>query len=99
MVVLVHGDAEVASWPLPMRGRPDLSLVDALARLQLAAGRLGCSIRLRGACSELWELLDLVGMAQFIGRIGALVVEVSGQPKCAEEVRVQEVVIPGDPVA
>jgi hypothetical protein len=101
-VVLLHGGAEVASWPLPMEGRPDVSLVDELARLQLAAGRLGCSIRLRGACSEVsdvLDLLDLVGLAQVIGRIGGLVVEVSGEPEGGEEVRVEEGVERGDPVA
>jgi hypothetical protein len=45
--------------------------VDELARLQLAAGRLGCSIRLRGACVELRELLDLVGLSDLLlGDIG-----------------------------
>jgi hypothetical protein len=37
-------------------------LVDGLARLQLSALRLGCSVRLRGACPELRGLLDLVGL-------------------------------------
>jgi hypothetical protein len=101
-VVLVHGGAEVASWPLPTQGRADVSLVDELARLQLAARRLGCSIRLRGACSEVsdvLDLLDLVGLAEIIGRIGGLVVEVSGEPKGGEEVGVEERVERGDPVA
>ena len=100
-MVLVRGGAEVASWPLPTEGRPDVSLVDELARLQLAAGRLGCSIRLRGACSELsdvLDLLDLVGLAQVIGRIGGLDAEVTGEPERGEEVRVEESVERGDPV-
>ncbi|MEV6397785.1 STAS domain-containing protein [Streptomyces sp. NPDC051907] len=41
----------------------NLTAVDALARLQLTARRLGCRIRLRNAGAELRLLLDLVGLA------------------------------------
>jgi anti-anti-sigma regulatory factor len=41
---------------------PDLHTVDALARAQLAAWRLGLVLRLRGANSELEDLLDLCGL-------------------------------------
>ena len=58
-VVLVRGQAELASWPLTGDGCPDLSVVDALARMQLAARRAGCAIRVRDACPELSELLGL----------------------------------------
>jgi len=61
-VVLRRGDVDVASWPLPFCGRPDMAVVDQLARLQLEARRLGCSIRLRNACAELVELLELSGL-------------------------------------
>ena len=61
-VVLTRGDAEVATWPLPSCGRPDMEIVDQLARLQLEAQRLGCSIRLRHVCRELVELLELAGL-------------------------------------
>jgi hypothetical protein len=66
-VVLVFGDIAVASWPLEIRGRPDLRLVDELARLQLAARRVGCGIRLRGTCPELSSLLVLTGLAEVVG--------------------------------
>jgi ABC-type transporter Mla MlaB component len=36
--------------------------VDALARLQLAAGRLGCTVRLRNASPGLRELVALMGL-------------------------------------
>jgi hypothetical protein len=65
-VVLVRGDAEVACWPLPAGQNPDLRVVDQLARLQLAAGRLGCSLRLRGAPSQLLELIDLAGLSDIV---------------------------------
>jgi hypothetical protein len=66
-VVLVLGDTPVASWPLALPGRPDLGVVDELARLQLAARRVGYSIRLRHACPELAELLVLTGLAEVVG--------------------------------
>jgi len=65
-VVLVRGDAELACWPLPAGQNPDLWVVDQLARLQLAARRLGCSLRLRGAPSQLRELLGLAGLSDIL---------------------------------
>ena len=41
---------------------PDAVTADALARLQLAAGRRGCQVRLRGASRELLELLAFMGL-------------------------------------
>lgn len=41
---------------------PDAVTVDALARLQLAARRYGCRVRLRHASDELLELVDFMGL-------------------------------------
>ncbi|MEO8897302.1 MAG: hypothetical protein ABI352_06915 [Candidatus Dormibacter sp.] len=41
---------------------PDAVTVDALARLQLAAHRHGCQVRLCGASDELRDLVALVGL-------------------------------------
>ena len=41
---------------------PDAVTVDALARLQLAAQRHGCKVRLRHASSDLLELVALMGL-------------------------------------
>jgi ABC-type transporter Mla MlaB component len=41
---------------------PDAVTVDALARLQLAARRRGCQVRLRDASSELLELVAFMGL-------------------------------------
>ena len=41
---------------------PDAVTVDALARLQLAARRRGCSVRLRGASGQLRELVAFMGL-------------------------------------
>jgi ABC-type transporter Mla MlaB component len=40
----------------------DCVTVDALARLQLAAKRHSCSVRLRGASDELLELVTFMGL-------------------------------------
>ena len=41
---------------------PDAVTVDALARLQLAARRNGCKVRLRHASDELLALVELMGL-------------------------------------
>ena len=41
---------------------PDAVTVDALARLQLAARRHGCRVRLRRASAELTELVAFMGL-------------------------------------
>jgi hypothetical protein len=45
---------------------PDAATVDALARLQLDARRLGHELRLTHPSSELVELLDLVGLSEVL---------------------------------
>jgi ABC-type transporter Mla MlaB component len=40
----------------------DAVTVDALARLQLAARRHGCQVRLRGASGDLVELVSFMGL-------------------------------------
>ena len=45
---------------------PDAVTVDALARLQLAARRYGCQVRLRNASSELAELVGLMGLTNVL---------------------------------
>ena len=70
--------------------RTDLALVDALARLQLAARRSGTAIHLRGASPELRALLELVGLA------GALPLEAGREAELGEQLGVEEVVQPGD---
>ena len=60
------------------RARPDVVLcdvagvpvdavcVDALARLQLAARRNGCQVRLRNASAELRELVGFMGLSDVL---------------------------------
>lgn len=46
----------------------DAVTVEALARLQLAARRHGCRVRLRGASTELLELVDFLGLQEVLAR-------------------------------
>ena len=45
---------------------PDAVTVDALARLQLAARRYGCQVRLRNASGELCALLAFMGLTDVL---------------------------------
>ena len=45
---------------------PDAVCVDALARLQLAARRQGCEVRLRNASDELLRLVSFMGLADVL---------------------------------
>ena len=45
---------------------PDAVTVDALARLQLAARRLGSEVRLRNASAPLLELVALMGLTHVL---------------------------------
>jgi ABC-type transporter Mla MlaB component len=74
--------------------QPDMVTVEALARLQLTARRLGRRIELRGGSPELDRLLCFVGLADALGR---------GSRRQAEEREqacgVEERVDGGDPAA
>jgi hypothetical protein len=98
-VVLLCGETEIASWPLDVTVAPDLSLVDALARMQLAARRIGCAIRLQDGCRELAALLDLVGLSDVLPRLGGRPLEAGREAEGGEQGGVEEVVVPDDPVA
>lgn len=91
IAVVVDGDAVVARWQVTCRAHPDLSVVDTLARLQLSARRLGLAIRLTDPSADLCELLDLVGLADRL--------EAGREAESSKELRVEEVVEPGDPAA
>ena len=88
-VVALAGTAEVAAWPLDVVVRPDLSTVESLARLQLAARRVGLTVHVRHASEELCRLLDFSGLA-------GLLLEAGREAKCSEQVGVDEMVEPGN---
>jgi len=65
--VLADGsDAEVVVCDVGALVDPDAVTVDALARLQLTARRLGRRVRLRHASAELQELLAFVGLDEVV---------------------------------
>jgi hypothetical protein len=78
---------------------PDERALDALARLQLAARRLGVTLRLYNACPRLTDLITLAGLTDvLIVDSGTAVsgVAMDGQIEQREEVRVDEEVHRGD---
>ena len=68
----------------------DEGFLDRLARLLLAAHRIGVSIELRHACPELVDLITLVGLA------GELALETRWEAEQCEEICIHEEVDPGD---
>lgn len=81
--------------------RPDVDFVDALARLELAARRLGWALRLTETSAELAALLDLTGLAGVVGGVVGgsgerLRLEADRQAEGREQLGEQEVVPPHD---
>ncbi|MDX3057787.1 STAS domain-containing protein [Streptomyces sp. NE06-03E] len=71
---LLSGAPEAAVVDCDVGGvvRPDLALVEAVARLGLVARRAGgAELRLRNVPAELGTLLDLMGLAQVLGVVQA----------------------------
>ena len=63
VVALVRRTVEIEIAYCAVAGvEPDAVTVDALARLQLAAHRHGCRVRLRGASDELRALVAFMGL-------------------------------------
>ena len=93
VVLVLDDDVEVVLWRMDGLSGPDLGLVDRLARLQLAARRLGYAIRLRNPCDELSALLDLLGLSD------VLPLEARREAERREQLGVDEVVDGRDPLA
>jgi hypothetical protein len=82
--------SEVADWVIEGPDRPDLAVVEAVARLQLLARRCGGCIELKELNADLAMLLEFVGLAGEVGR----------EPEGGEDVLgVEERMEPGDPVS
>jgi hypothetical protein len=92
VVMVVDSGSEVVVGHLDAR-RPDLALVDALVRLQLAACRRGWLMDLRDLPEDLRGLLELVGLAD------VLTLEARREAELGEQPGVDEVVQPTDPPA
>ena len=75
---------------------PDAVAVDALARLQLAARRLGLELRLRHASSELQELLAFVGLRDVLRRRGGRAGRRAGRACSVSRKNVNSAIRPAD---
>lgn len=96
--LLEGGDGDPIVCDVEALVDPDALTVDALARLQLTARRLGRQIRLRHAGDALRELLALTGLSDVLPLLGDLPVEPGRQPEQREQGGgVQEEGDAGDP--
>ena len=79
---------------------PDAVTVDSLARLQLTARRFGRQLRLRHACGELQDLIDLMGLSDVVPLASGGSLEPWGQAEQREPApRIEEEADPTDPTA
>ena len=79
---------------------PDAAMVDALARLQLTALRLGRRVELIDAGEELRDLLAWMGLDDVIPLCAKLSLEPERQSEQREQTRgVQEEADPADPIS
>ena len=94
-------DAGPVACDVGALAEPDAITVDALARLQLTARRVGCTVELLSACEELEDLLALTGLLEVLtggGGVVASAVEAWGEPELREQaLRVEEEADPDDP--
>ena len=66
-VCALLGESRAGVALCDVRGvEPDAVTIDALARLQLAARRTGCSVRLLRASDELLELVAFMGLSEVL---------------------------------
>jgi ABC-type transporter Mla MlaB component len=98
--LLEGGDAGPVPCDVAALAEPDAVTIDALARLQLTARRLGYHVELRRACEELEDLLTLTGLLGVLTGHRARVasaVESWREPELREQVlRVEEEADPRD---
>jgi len=78
---------------------PDAVVLDSLIRLQLAAHRLGMSIRLHNPCAELVDLLALFGLSEVLPVSRGSGVEIDRKVEQREQVLVDEEVDTRDATA
>ena len=95
---LLHASAASAIGCDVSKLDPDTGTVEALARLQLTARRLGRRVRFKDASPELQRLLCLLGLDEVLPCGPASGLEPRGEAEEREQARgVQEERDPGDP--
>lgn len=97
--LLESGDVDRLVCDVGALADPDAVTIEALARLQLTARRVGSQIGLRNASRELRELLDFVGLSSVVPLSRGSRIEAGRQAE-EREVRsgVQEERDPADPI-
>lgn len=97
-MLLEGNDADLVICDVGAIVAPDGETIDALARLQLTARRLGRRVRLLDACRELKELLVLTGLSEVVPCADSLL-ETGRQAEEREPARrVEEERDPADPI-
>ena len=96
-VMLEGSGADLVICDVSSVGDPDAGTIDALARMQLTARRMGRRVQLRHACADLQDLVAFTGLGDVLPLYGALRLEVGRQPEEGEEPRgVEEEADPDD---
>jgi hypothetical protein len=96
--LLENCDCELVVFDMSAFLHPTLPVVDALARLQLTARRLGCRVRLLDPGDELSDLIALVGLGDVVRLYPGLPLEARRQAEEWKEAGgVEEEADPRDP--
>jgi anti-anti-sigma regulatory factor len=95
--LLATRGAELVTCDVAELAHPGPTAIDALARLQLTARRLGRSVRLRNARVELCDLLALTGLRDELPVCAGLLTQPHRQAEQREQIRIDEEVDPADP--
>ena len=95
--LLERSDATLVICDVSAVLEPDAAALEALARMQLTAARLGRAMELRHPCRKLQDVLALAGLADVLPVRSGLRVEPGGEPEQREQLRVDEVVDRADP--
>lgn len=97
--LLATRGADVVTCDVAAVEHADATAIDALARLQLTARRLGRSIRLRNAPDDLRELLALTGLSDELPLCAGVRVQPHRKAKQREQLGIDEEIDPADPPA
>ena len=98
-MLLATRGADVVTCDVAAVAPADATAIDALARLQLTARRLGRSIRLRNAPDALRELLALTGLSDELPLCAGLRVQPHRKAEQREQLGIDEEIDPADPPA
>lgn len=95
--LLATGGVDVITYDVGSVVEPDVMAIEALARLQLTARRIGGSIQVRHASGELRDLFEMVGLCGVVPVCDGSPLGSCGQVEEEEEAGVDEGVDRGDP--